>query len=186
MPLNSTSLQIKTKRLLLRPIRASDIQFVFEGLSHPDVIQFYAVSYKTLEETQVQMDWYQNIEKEKSGQWWAICDQHDEQFLGAAGINDIHLQHRRGEIGYWLLPAYWGQKFVPEALEAVCQYAFKEMNLHRIYAYVEPANANSSKVLQKLHFVCEGTMIECEFKGGKWIDLDIYALLNPDQNDDER
>ena len=177
--MSNDDLEIITKNLLLRPMRASDIHSVFEGLSHPDVIRYYAVSFMTPEETKKQMDWYQTIKDEQSGLWWAICDQDDHQFYGAVGFNDIHPVHRRAEIGFWLLPEYWGRGIVPEAAEAACHYGFERMNLHRIYAYVETANTNSSSVLRKLHFVSEGTLKECELKNGQWIDLDVYALVKP-------
>ena len=41
---------IKTQRLLLRQFVESDLHSVFKGLSHPDVIKYYGVSYKTPEE----------------------------------------------------------------------------------------------------------------------------------------
>lgn len=169
---------IKTNNLLLRPLKESDIHHVLEGLSHPDVIRYYAVSFFSLEETKVQMEWYANIEKEQTGKWWAICDHGDEFFYGAIGLNDIHPQHRRAEIGFWLLPTFWGKGYIPEAASFICRHAFEEMNIHRIYAYVEPENKNSKSVLQKLQFEYEGTMKECELKNGKWIDLDIYSLLH--------
>lgn len=169
---------LKTPNLLLRQIRESDIHHILHGLSHPEVIKYYGVSFFSLEETKVQMDWYTNIEKEQTGIWWAICDHHDNYFYGAIGFNDIHPQHRRAEIGFWLLPGYWGKGYIPEAASRICSYGFKEIGLHRIYAYVEKENDNSKSVLKKLQFMYEGTMNACELKNGTWIDLDIYALLN--------
>ncbi len=45
--------------------------YIHRGLSHPDVVRYYAVSYPTLEATQEQMDWYASIAHEGTGQWWA-------------------------------------------------------------------------------------------------------------------
>jgi len=171
-------LMFNTENLLLRPIRDTDIEHVFMGLSHPDVIRYYGVSFSSLEETKVQMQWYATLEKEKTGQWWAICDPDDQSFYGAIGLNDIQSQHQRAEIGFWLLPEYWGKGFVTEAALAVCKCGFMEMGLHRIYAYVESENKSSVRVLQQLQFVSEGTLKECEWKNDKWIDLEVYARLN--------
>ena len=170
------SLLIKTDNLFLRPINASDIYPVWKGLSHPEVTRYYAVSFATLEETKAQMEWYATIEKNRTGQWWAICDPGDQHFYGAIGFNDIHPEHHRAEIGFWLLPEYWGKGYVPEAASCIIKHAVEQMKLHRIYAYVETENQNSKKVLQKLGFEFEGTMKECEIKNGEWIDLEIYAI----------
>ncbi|MDZ4747403.1 MAG: GNAT family N-acetyltransferase [Saprospiraceae bacterium] len=169
---------MKTQNLLLRPIRESDVHHVFKGLSHPEVIRYYGVSFSTLEETKVQMDWYATIEKDETGQWWAVCDPGDQHFYGAIGFNDIHPVHHRAEIGFWLLPAYWGKGYIPEAASVIIRYAFEEMELHRIYGYVETENQNSKKVLQKLGFEYEGRMRECEMKNGEWIDLETFSILN--------
>jgi ribosomal-protein-alanine N-acetyltransferase len=171
-------LMFNTENLLLRPIRDTDIEHVFKGLSHPEVIRYYGVTFSSLEETEVQMQWYAALEKEKTGQWWAICDPDDQSFYGAIGLNDIRPQHHRAEIGFWLLPEYWGKGLTLEAANAVCKYGFAEMGLHRIYAYVETENINSKRVLQKLKFEYEGTLKGCEWKNEKWIDLDIFALIN--------
>ena len=173
---------IKAENLIMRPIRNADIDHVFRGLSHPEVIKYYGVSFSSLEETKVQMEWYANIEKDKTGIWWAICDQTDKDFFGAIGFNDIHPEHHRAEIGFWILPAHWGKGIIPEAARVVCDYAFETLGLHRIYAYVESENNNSKKVLSKMGFEYEGTMKEYEIKNGKWIDLEIFGLLHKDQD----
>jgi ribosomal-protein-alanine N-acetyltransferase len=56
---------IKTERLLLRPFVESDIENVFKGLSHPDIIKYYGVSYQTLEAIKGQMKFFADLEKMK-------------------------------------------------------------------------------------------------------------------------
>ncbi len=90
----------QTSRLLIRQMGAQDIKYVFTGLSHPDDIRYYGVSFSTLEETKAQMEWYATIEKDRTGQWWAICDPGDQHFYGAIGFNDIHPVHHRAAIGF--------------------------------------------------------------------------------------
>jgi [ribosomal protein S5]-alanine N-acetyltransferase len=173
---------LKTQRLLLRPFEDSDIENVFKGLSHPDVIKYYGVSYTILEETKTQMHFFKDLEKNETGQWWAICSLDKHFFYGGCGLNNINKQHRRGEIGYWLLTEFWGKGIIKEALPLVCDYGFKKMNLHRIEAVVETENANSKKVMLNMGFEYEGVMKECEIKNGKYISLEMYAKLNPQQD----
>ena len=56
--------KIKTERFLLRQFIESDIDNVFKGLSDPEIIKYYGVSYKTLEATKEQMEFFTNLEKE--------------------------------------------------------------------------------------------------------------------------
>lgn len=167
-----------TERLLLREIIDTDIEKVFEGLSHPDVIKQYGVSFKTLEATKEQMDWYAGMIKEDNGRCWAICSADNAVFYGVITLPFWKKEHRKAEMGYWLLPAYWKKGIVTEAASKVIGYAFTEMNLHRIMAEVEDDNAGSIATLKKLGFVYEGTQRECEIKDGRFLNLEMYALLN--------
>ena len=167
--------------IALHPITPADITHIHRGLSHPEVIRYYAVRFMTLEATQEQMDWYATIEREGTGKWWAVRSAEDGEFLGAIGINFIHPVHKRCELGYWLLPEHWGKGIISEALGRVLDQAFNTLGLHRVVAEVEPENAASARVLLKHGFRHEGTLRECERKDGRWISLDLYAKLSPHQ-----
>ena len=169
--------ELHTRRLHLRQIRPGDKSFIFEGLSHPAVTRYYGVSYESLQETEEQMRWYRNLEKSESGIWWAICRKGDQQLMGTCGFNEWHQEHRRIEIGYWLLPAYWQQGIMSEALPAIINYAFSELNIHRVEAIVESGNEGSKKLLLKLGFAFEGTHKDCEIKNGSFISLDYFACI---------
>jgi len=169
---------LTTEKLLLREIVPSDIDWIFRGLSDPEVNKYFGISFLTLEATQEQMDWYANMVKNDTGRCWAICSQDNDIFYGVCTLNFWKKEHRKAETGYWIFPQYWGKGIVPEAMEKVLAYGFSEMNLHRISAEVEDNNRASISVLKKMGFVYEGTLRECEIKNGRFINLEIHALLN--------
>ena len=169
---------IQTSRLLLRPIKADDIQHIYHGLSHPEVIRYYGVSFDSLEATQEQMTWFAQLEQEQTGRWWAVCSADDLTFYGAGGFCDWDHTHRKAEIGFWLIPDYWGKGIMKEAMPLICQYGFKEMKLHRIEGFVDARNSNCKRAMAKVNFVHEGTMQDCEVKDGTFLSLDIFACLS--------
>ena len=169
---------LKTERHLLRQFINTDIENVFKGLSHPAVIKYYGVSYNTLEATKAQMQFFADLEKNNMGTWWAVCSPDNSIFYGGCGLNNINHRHKKGEIGYWLLPEFWGKGIVTEMVPLICNHGFTNFGLHRIEAVVETENINSKKIMAKLGFEYEGTMRECELKNGKFISLDMYAKLN--------
>jgi ribosomal-protein-alanine N-acetyltransferase len=169
---------LKSERLLLRQITPGDLDNIFEGLSHPDVIRYYGVSYQSREATHEQMKFFADLEANKTGIWWAVCNVPGNKFYGAGGLNNLHAGFRKAEIGFWLLPSYWGSGLMKEGLELICRYAFEKLNLHRIEALVETGNEHCRQAMKKTHFVHEGTMRDCEIKNGRYISLDIYARLN--------
>ncbi|HSI69346.1 MAG TPA: GNAT family N-acetyltransferase [Gillisia sp.] len=169
--------EIRTKRLLLRQIQEKDLDNIFRGLSHPEVIKYYGVNYNSRESTKEQMTWYRELLEKGTGIWWAISSLEGDVFYGAAGFNDLQKEHKKAEIGYWLLPEFWSRGYVSEAVTAILDYAFTSLDLHRIEAYVEVGNENSAKALKKLHFDYEGRMRDCEIKNGNFISVDLYAKL---------
>ncbi len=168
---------LETERCLLRKIFSTDQQKIFEGLSHPEVIKYYGVSYASFGATKAQMDFYNELLSNETGIWWAICQKQNHQFIGACGFNNWMKEHRKAEIGFWLLPEFQQKGYMSEAVKKVIEYGFTEMNLHRIEAIIETGNDNSSKLLRKMGFAYEGTNKECEIKNGRFIDLEVYALL---------
>lgn len=166
-----------TKRLLLRQFTYSDLENVFKGLSHPDIIKYYGVSYTTLEETKEQMQFFKDLEAHETGIWWAVCSPDNKTFYGAGGLNNLSKEHRKAEVGFWLISDFWGQGIMTEAMPLICKYGFDKLGLHRIEGFVETENMNCKRAMEKLKFIHEGIMRDCEVKNGKFISLDIYAKL---------
>ncbi len=169
---------LESERTYLRQFKETDLENVFKGLSHPEIIKYYGVSFKTLEATKEQMTWFADLEKSETGIWWAICSKEDDRFLGAGGLNDLSTIHKKAEVGFWLLRENWGKGFMTEVMPIIINHSFKEIGLHRIEGYVVNENNNCKKALAKLNFNLEGTMRDCEIKNGKFISVDIYAVIN--------
>jgi ribosomal-protein-alanine N-acetyltransferase len=172
---------LTTDRFTLQRIEPEDQPFIFEGLSHPQVIPFYGVRYDSLEATKAQMDFYEALERDGIGQWWKIVSRQSHEALGAIGYNHYQAQHKKAEIGYWLLPRFWKQGIMTEAMPALLRYMRREKGIHRIEALVEEGNTASNRLLERIGFLYEGTMRDCEIKDSHYISLRIYSLLSTDQ-----
>ena len=168
---------IRIDRLLLRQFVDSDIENVYKGLSDPEIIKYYGVSYNILEDTKAQMQFFETLDKEGTGIWWAVCSLDNKTFYGAGGLNSLSKEHKKAEIGFWLLKEFWGQGVMTEVMPVICNYGFDNLGLHRIEGLVETDNLNCKNAMKKLDFKHEGTMRDCEIKNGKFISLDIYAKL---------
>ncbi|MGV3586918.1 MAG: GNAT family N-acetyltransferase [Adhaeribacter sp.] len=169
---------LQTNRLELREIRLADQMQVYLALSNPAVIRYYGVEYHSYLATGEQMAWYQDLYKNKTGLWWALTLNNFSDLIGACGFYNLQALHRKAELGYWLLPNYWRQRLMQEALEKIIIYGQQTLNLHRIEAYVETENKASGQLLRRLGFQHEGTLTDTEIKHGHFISLDVFALLN--------
>jgi len=166
----------QTDRLLLRHFTESDLENIYLGLSNPDVIKYYGVHFKTLEETTKQLEWFAELEKNETGIWWAVCSQDNSIFYGSVGLYYLNRELKKAELGFWLMPEFWGKGIITESVQLAMDYGFNKMHLKRIEAEVETENEMSKRVLKKLKFVHTGTKKDCEIKNGRYISLDLYTL----------
>lgn len=172
-----------TDRLWLREIVPSDLKNVYKGLSDEMVTQYYAVHFSTLESTQEQMDWYDNLWKTQTGIWWAICEKHSKNFMGTFGYYNYKKADQYAEIGYWLMPDFWGKGYATEALLAILNFGEQTLNLSKIEAFVEAENKASGDLLKKLGFRKDKLMKDSEIKNGRFISVEVYSKITTPGSD---
>jgi len=168
---------VKTENYILKEIEDSDINNIHKGLSNPDITKYYDVHFSTLEETKVQMEWYRDLKKNRTGIWWGIYDETDDEFCGAGGFNSLDNKHKKAEIGLWLLKDYWGKGILNKIMPKLFEKGFTELDLNRIEGYVVSDNTKCKRALEKINFTYEGTKRESEIKNGQKISVDFYSIL---------
>ena len=168
---------MKTENYILKEIEDSDINNIHKGLSNPDITKYYDVHFSTLEETKVQMEWYRDLKKNRTGIWWGIYDETDDEFCGAGGFNSLDNKHKKAEIGLWLLKDYWGKGILNKVMPKLFEKGFTELDLNRIEGYVVSDNTKCKRALEKINFTYEGTKRESEIKNGQKISVDFYSIL---------
>ncbi len=63
------------------------------------------------------------------------------------------------EIGWRLLPEFWGQGHAPEAARACLRFAFEKLKLEHVYSFASRVNLNSEKVMQKIGMELIGSFV---------------------------
>jgi len=106
----------------------------------------------------------------------------DGAFLGAATLSNI----RRGpaqmaNLGYWIGPNHARQGYMTEAVSALVEFAFDEMELSRIEAACLPENKPSRGLLERCGFKYEGVAQSYLQIAGRWRTHVLYANLRHDR-----
>jgi RimJ/RimL family protein N-acetyltransferase len=172
---------INTSRLSLRWIHTEDVEDFYEIYSNPQVMRYWStppladkeVARKLISEIQADVERHEIVK-------WGIALRPDDKLIGSVTLFHLDFTHRRAEIGYAQGRAYWGNGYMQEALTAVINYAFAELNLHRIEADVDPRNDGSVRSLERLGFQREGYLRERWQVNGEIQDAFLYGLLRPD------
>ena len=171
--------QLETKNLLLRRMHSADASALFKVLADDEVTEFYDDDAITdISQASDQIEAWENGFKNKGCIRWGITSKEEGYIIGSCGFYGFHTRYKRASIGYELARNYWRHGIMTEALSAVINFGFDEMELNRIEAVVMPENASSIKMLDKLGFRKEGLLEEYEKWGSKgFVDLCIFAML---------
>jgi len=165
--------------LLLRRIHQADASALFKVLADDEVTEFYDDDkFADISQAGDQIQAWENGFINKGCIRWGISHKDEGFIIGSCGYYGFHTWYKRASIGYELARSYWRQGIMTEALGAIIDYGFGEMELNRLEAVVLPENTASIKMLEKLGFRKEGLLAEYEKWGSKgFVDLCMFALL---------
>ena len=177
-----TGITIETERLLLRPFADSDLGDFNAYASVPGVGE--AAGWPHHESMETSKGILDSFLKDKNN--FAIFHKADGKVIGSLGLHgswsseDDYYNHLKAiEPGYVLSKDYWGQGLVTEALKAVLDYGFKNLDIDAfgICHFVE--NTKSQRIIEKCGFtyVKPGVFHSRQLK--KDFDDLKYILLRP-------
>lgn len=165
----------------LKPFVIEDAVQFFNLRSNTDFVKYLGIDpYKNIEQAENLLKEGFNQFDEQSAINWKICEKGSDDLIGYVGLWRIFTQHLRAEIGFGLSKKYRGRGIAQEAIRLCCQYAFEVLNIHSIYANIDPANIPSLKSLEKIGFQNEGTQRESYYYNGKFYDSLYLGLLKAD------
>jgi RimJ/RimL family protein N-acetyltransferase len=112
-----------------------------------------------------------------TGVAFAVVDKSTNKLSGVVSLMLINRQHGRAELGYWIAVDHWNKGFATEASEAILDFGFNNLGLHRIESRHFVRNPASGKVMQKLGMRQEGTERESAMKWDRYESLVRYSIL---------
>jgi ribosomal-protein-alanine N-acetyltransferase len=113
----------------------------------------------------------------------AIAHPRDDRLLGTVTLHSFEWCNQRAEAGFWIAAEARGAGVATEALGEAIDWAFKELDLHRMEMTTAPGLPHEPKVLalaERLGFVREGVLRERNFERGRRLDVIMLAVLRAD------
>ncbi|MMZ45984.1 Spermidine N(1)-acetyltransferase [compost metagenome] len=109
---------------------------------------------------------------------YMMLERKTETPIGVTSLINIDYKNRNAEciidIGN---KNYWGKGYGAEALKLLLDYAFLEMNLHRVSLRVFSFNQRAIKLYEKVGFQHEGRSRQSLFREGTWHDVIHMGIL---------
>ena len=169
---------LESQRLVLRQITPEDANEIFAMRSNAAVMKYVPRPLcKQVAEAMTLINTMQQRIETNEGVNWAITLKGSDKMVGYIGHFKIDWENFRSEIGYMLLPEFYGNGIATEAVKLIIEYGFKEMKMHSLEAVIDPENIASARVLEKNKFLKEAYYSENGFYEGKFLDAVVYSLL---------
>ena len=142
-------LPLETERLLIRPFDASDADSMAEIYGDPEVMRHIWLGALDRERTTALLEEYRTAQDKHGFSTWAVVEKESGTVVGDAGFG-IYAPTAEPELGYTLAAAVWGRGYGLEAARACVDAAFTHLPYSRVVAKVEPENAPSLRVAERL------------------------------------
>jgi len=148
---------LETERVILRPLKITDAEDVFNNWAgDPEVTQY--LRYNTHETVDVTKEWLISIE-ENDGKTpsyiWGLMLKETGELFGSFGLF-YSQEHKMFEIGYCIMKKYWNNGLTTEAARAVIDFAVKELKQTTFFVCHAKENTASGRIIEKLGFVYHG------------------------------
>lgn len=182
-------MKIEGNRVFLKPLESKDAAVNVQlEVRNRLFFQEYSVdreeAYYTLEGQLERIKTSEENMKRDHSYSYGIFKRDSEELIGSIGLFKVERGPAHSCImGYVLDKAHNGQGYMTETIPLLVNYAFEELQLHRIEAGVKPANLGSIRVLEKSGFHQEGIARKNLKINGKWEDHLILAIINEDMRE---
>jgi diamine N-acetyltransferase len=142
--------------LSLKSLTESDLLYRINLLNDDEISPFINTSEKfTLENTQ---QWFLRIKTQKSRKDFVFI--HKAENVGMGGLTNISDLNKNCELYMYMAPKHQGHGLGYLSAKALCDYAFNNLNLEKVYLYTFSENDRANKLYEKIGFKLEGELRE--------------------------
>ena len=182
-----TTLNLHTKRLILKGLSPEDINSIFQTFTKEEVKQLMGHSSDD--------EYAKEAEKVKQGYaaynrrfiLFLLIEKSSQKIIGRCGLHNWNVDHQRAEIGYTMSDSLYKQKgLMTEAVEAILTYGFENLKLNRIEALVATDNTPSLKIIEKFNFKKEGLLRKHYNVEGTYKDSLLFSKLKSEHESETK
>ena len=153
-----------TDKLGLRALEKEDLDFIHRLNNNPEIM-----SYWFEEPYQSKTELEENYMKNKNNKHvrMFILEKSNEQ-LGMVALYSIDYIHRKAEFAIMIDPIHQGFGYSSQATRLAMDYAFKVLNLHKLYLITDEANEKAIHIYKKVGFMKEAVLKDEYFVNGNY------------------
>ncbi|MCA9796788.1 MAG: GNAT family N-acetyltransferase [Candidatus Eremiobacteraeota bacterium] len=160
----------------LAPLVEADLALLFEWINQRD-LQLGNGAFRPVSQSE-HRSWYEALPQRRDQVVFAVRQHSDDSLLGSCQLVNIDPLARNAELRIRLgrLP---GRGFGTEATRLLLDFAFGDLNLERVYLFVQEQNQAARRVYEKVGFEVEGRLRRHAFVDGQFRDILVMGVLRP-------
>lgn len=176
--------RLESERLILRAPTPHDIDWFYSIRSNEDFMRYMHRPIMTdRKEAEAFVGNFWERAENETGLQWVLESKETGEVVGYAGPWRWDKSNRTAELGYGLDPNQTGKGYMREAIETCIRYAFENLEVERVEAWMEDANVGSRKVAEYNGMRYEGTLRHAAYSHGQFRDLLIFSILSHEWHD---
>ncbi len=164
------------KKVTLRAMRPQDLPYIMEYVNDYETYSSFTDSAPMPKTEAFQTLWMEHATREDLITF-AIADRTTDEFLGTIQLRDINRACHRSLFSIILRPDTRGKGYGTDALRVLLQFAFSELNLHKVTLTVYEGNEGGKRLYEKCGFQYEGRLRQQVYRQGHYHNQLVYSIL---------
>lgn len=174
---------LETDRLILRRLELTDAQTVFDHWLSDERVSDNKINaaHKSVSQTIERVANIVSQYESKEFCYWGIVLKTSGELIGEIDLYDFDKLTENCEVGYALGYHWWNRGYGTEALRAVVEFGFRQMNIHKISAAHNTDNPASGRMMSKVGMAQEGVIRHMIRNAkGQYKDCAVCGILQED------
>ncbi len=101
----------------------------------------------------------------------------DIGYVGNVFLIHINRLHRHAQAGITIKQAAWNRGYAKELIRAILDFAFRDLDLNKVYLQIFTTNEKGMRLWAKLGFQVEGTLRQHYLVNGEYHDMYSLSIL---------
>ena len=176
--------RLETDRLILRRYVNEDAAAMYKNwASDSEVTKFLMWQPHSSQEVSqgITEEWVKLYSNENFYHWAIVLKDNGNEPIGDIAVVEMKENISTVHIGYCIGRAWWHKGITSEALKAVMDFLFDEVDVNRIESRHDPRNPNSGGVMKKCGMKYEGTLRSADWNNQGICDACYHALLKSER-----
>src|SRR3989344_4441756 len=135
-------------KLKMRPLELADVDYIMTWVNNPDVIknlQHFNKKFTKKDE----LEYVKKILKSKTDFVFSFFDKKSGKYVGQGGIHQISLENKLARLSIIIKKESWNKGYAQEIILLLIHFAFKKLNLHKIWLIYWKENKKAGHLYKK-------------------------------------